>query len=160
LCSNVLVAALVEMDERPWATWGKSRKPMNQNQLAKQLADFKVYTRPIKMNDGKVLRGYVRENFEAIWNRYTPPSCSQSATVLPPNVYAGSEHFEGATREPKVAPSKAEIPNVYADRSRVAVKAPEEPLPEYECTEHGRHTFWYLGGRVPVCAMCHPDGHR
>ena len=118
--SRDLVAALVEMEERPWATWGKSRKPMNQNQLATQLRDFKVYTRPIKLDDGKVPRGYLREHFEPIWDRYLPLPCLQSATALPSAIHAAREHFQGATRKSEVAPSRTEIPNVHAGRSNVA----------------------------------------
>jgi Protein of unknown function (DUF3631)/CHC2 zinc finger len=55
-----------------WAEWGRSRKPISQNQLARMLKPHGVHpdqVRP-KALQGKQIRGYHRSWFEDAWARY------------------------------------------------------------------------------------------
>jgi hypothetical protein len=55
-----------------WAEWGKSRKPITQNQLARMLKGHRIYpdqVRP-KTLGGRQIRGYLRSSFEDAWSRY------------------------------------------------------------------------------------------
>ena len=64
MCSADLVPALVGMEDRPWATWGKGSKGINQNQLARLLKDFKIYPKTVRLDDGRRLKGYERQWFQ------------------------------------------------------------------------------------------------
>jgi hypothetical protein len=97
-----LVDVLVAMDDRPYATWGKSRKPMTQHQLAHQLKDFKVYAKSMRLDDGRTLRGYLREWFEPIWGRYLPHSDLQVVTSLQPSSLQGETQFSGRNKQSDV----------------------------------------------------------
>jgi hypothetical protein len=124
MSSKDLVAGLVAMEDRPWSAWGRASKPITPNQLARQLRDFKVHPHPVR-DDKEVFKGYERDDFEAIWDRYLPPSDTQTVTRLHPNVHAGPDDFRTVTPTPDVTVRKTEIPNVHADCNRVTVRAPE-----------------------------------
>jgi putative DNA primase/helicase len=69
ITSAALVGRLVEMEGRPWAEIGKSRKPLTQNRLArllKPLGIAPVYVGP----EDKRSRGYRRERFKDAFDRY------------------------------------------------------------------------------------------
>jgi putative DNA primase/helicase len=72
ISSADLVRRLVEMEGRPWAEVGKSRKPLTQNQLARLLK--KVGIGPIDVGQKtNRLKGYKRERFANAFERYLPP---------------------------------------------------------------------------------------
>jgi putative DNA primase/helicase len=78
LPSEDIAAHLVGMEGRPWPEWGKTGKPMSKNQFARQLAHFKITSRNIKMEDGRVPKGYYRADFLEAFGRYLPPLDSPS----------------------------------------------------------------------------------
>jgi hypothetical protein len=56
-----------------WAEWGKSRKPITQNQLARMLKTHGIcpgQVRPKALGGEKQARGYHRSWFEDVWSRY------------------------------------------------------------------------------------------
>lgn len=66
-----LVKALLALDSRPWATWGKANTGLTSNALARLLRDFGIH--PAKIRFGAdTLNGYTRRMFEDAWTRYTP----------------------------------------------------------------------------------------
>ena len=82
--SAELAESLAEIEGRPWAEWGRHRKPISPNQLANQLRHFEVKPDSIKFGD-KTLRGYRRTAFKEAFDRYlsqTPVSECNSATTL------------------------------------------------------------------------------
>jgi putative DNA primase/helicase len=79
-----LAESLAEIEGRPWAEWGRHRKPISPNQLANQLRHFEVTPDSIKFGD-KTLRGYRQTDFKEAFDRYlsqTPVSGCNSATTL------------------------------------------------------------------------------
>jgi hypothetical protein len=56
--SEELVKTLAEIETSPWAEW-KNQKPMTPTQLARQLKEFEVYPRTIRINDDQK-KGYER----------------------------------------------------------------------------------------------------
>lgn len=68
-----MVKELAEIEGREWAEYGKSRKPISTNQLAKLLRLFNVLPRTVKFLDGKTAKGYHREMFDEVFERYTRP---------------------------------------------------------------------------------------
>ena len=72
-CSSAdLVKRLTKREDWPWATFGRTGKPLTQNALARLLKNFGVHSLDIKF-DGKTLKGYSRSSFEDSWGRYSPP---------------------------------------------------------------------------------------
>ena len=69
LFSEDIVTELVDIEDRPWAEWGRSRKPISKVQLARLL-------NPLGISPGTVRRGsatnkgYVRSQFEKAWKTY------------------------------------------------------------------------------------------
>jgi Protein of unknown function (DUF3631) len=79
LTSDVIVARLVEMEERPWPEW-RAGRPMTKAQLARALAPFGVRPGTIRTGAGTA-KGYRREAFEEAWARYLPAGTSPSASA-------------------------------------------------------------------------------
>jgi phage/plasmid primase-like uncharacterized protein len=79
-----IVAALVVMDEAPWADM--RGKPIDQRRLAKQLRKYGIESDDVRIG-AKVLKGYQREWLHDAWERYLGPSplspakCATSATA-------------------------------------------------------------------------------
>jgi putative DNA primase/helicase len=71
-----LIAALVGLDDRPWATRNKG-KPLTQHQLSRRLGEFGIVSKSVRLNDGKTPKGYMLEQFEEAFTRYLPPPKSQ-----------------------------------------------------------------------------------
>jgi hypothetical protein len=66
-----LIDGLCKVEESPWSTWGRSKKPINANQLARLLKDFKIYSCNI-WADNTCVKGYRRSSLEPVWERYLP----------------------------------------------------------------------------------------
>jgi hypothetical protein len=72
ISSQELCSKLAADEGSEWAEWGKSRKPITQNQLARMLKTHGIHpdqVRP-KALGGKQARGYHRSWFEDAWERY------------------------------------------------------------------------------------------
>lgn len=70
LASAALVDALVDMKERPWATYRRGN-PLTAHQLARLLAPFDIRPKKIRFGE-RVAQGYAREQFKDAWRRYPP----------------------------------------------------------------------------------------
>ncbi len=68
LPSSNLAESLAAIEGRPWAEWGKHRKPISPNQLANQLGRFGVSPRTIRIGD-ETPRGYVLDDFREAFER-------------------------------------------------------------------------------------------
>jgi len=74
-----ILQGLVEIEEGPWADWWeRDLKSENSKgpaaRLSKLLKPFSIRARVIRMPDGTTLRGYLRQDFEEAWKRYSPPN--------------------------------------------------------------------------------------
>src|SRR5262249_49005775 len=69
------------MEDRPWAEWGRSQKPITKNQLAALLKPFDVVPGQV-WAAGKNKRGYERQALDGIFTRYLPSRGFQSARPL------------------------------------------------------------------------------
>lgn len=67
--SEMLTAALAEIEGGRWAEYGKARKPITKNQLAQLLRAFKITPDTVKIGT-KALKGYYRHQFTDAWTRY------------------------------------------------------------------------------------------
>ena len=110
LWSEELAEALAAMEGRPWAEFGKARKPITKNQLASLLDDFHIKPENVRVGD-KVKRGYRKHQFSDAWQRYLAPNADQGASTL--QRYNADEvdiscTFQNATHKPDVAFQKCE----------------------------------------------------
>ena len=72
LSSEQICGALISMEGRPWAEYGKSGKPISKNKLAYRLDRFGVRPDTVRIGD-HVAKGYYRRRFEEAWERYLSP---------------------------------------------------------------------------------------
>jgi hypothetical protein len=108
LQSSELVAALGEMEDRPWPEW-KHGKPMTATSLARLLKPFGVKSRKLRLGS-HTLNGYQRSEIEAAHIRYCPPLPPESGTpeqFNETNRLAGSQ---SGTRNPDVPVSSGPNP--------------------------------------------------
>jgi putative DNA primase/helicase len=80
LPSVKLTDSLAAIEGRPWAEWGRQRKPISPNQLANLLRPFGISPQGIRIGD-ETLRGYLLEHFQEQFDRYLPKPPFQTATV-------------------------------------------------------------------------------
>ena len=138
LSSEEICEALVAMEGRPWAEYGKASKPISKNQLAKRLKRFKIIPENIRVGN-KVPKGYQRHQFKGAWERYlanTPlESPSETLQRYNPDEIDTSCAFQNATEEKcsgsetlqkiDVAVQKCEKPPSNGNCSGVAVQKPK-----------------------------------
>jgi putative DNA primase/helicase len=79
LPSNRIATALAEIEGRPWAEWGKHRRPISPNQIANQLHRFSIAPKVIRIGD-ETPRGYLLDDFQEAFERYLPDTPFQTAT--------------------------------------------------------------------------------
>jgi hypothetical protein len=83
LSSGALVSALNALPESAWGAWNE-RKGMTQRDLAWRLRPFEIHSKNIRLSDGSVPKGYLREDFDDAFSRYlrtaTPSPSATSAT--------------------------------------------------------------------------------
>ena len=66
-----VLAALVEMPERPWAEY-RHGKPINAHSLSRLLRGFEIYPAGKVRVGARTVRGYRQAAFTDAWKRYTP----------------------------------------------------------------------------------------
>jgi putative DNA primase/helicase len=132
--SSELAEALAALEGRPWAEWGKHRKPISPNQLANQLRRFGVSPDSIRFGD-KTLRGYKQFHFQEAFKRYLPESAvseCNSATTLGKTPDFEVQHADGMLHPENglsqreccgVAPCTEEDPDLDAINRKLALTA-------------------------------------
>jgi hypothetical protein len=126
IASEDLAKCLGEMEDRPWAEWGKSQRPITQPQLARLLGRFGITPKTVRLSDGRRLKGYKREWFEDAWIRYAPPS----TPILDRDSVTGHENtgdsgdFQSVTATSCHASENAVPANKDADCHGVTVHPP------------------------------------
>lgn len=73
IASSDLVEALVADPERPWAEYNHG-KAITQRQLARLLGAFGIVSGPVRLSEGRNLKGYKIDSFADAFARYLPPS--------------------------------------------------------------------------------------
>ena len=74
ITSDTLAEKLKEKEDRPWPEFGRSRKAITTNAIARLLKPFHVA--PVDMRNPETLKsckGYYVEPLQAVFNRYLPP---------------------------------------------------------------------------------------
>jgi Protein of unknown function (DUF3631)/Toprim domain len=83
--SEWLVVALVAIEGRPWAEFGRMRKPLTPNSLARLLKSYKIRPGTIRIGPGEkdTAKGYKLAQFADVFARYLPAPYPQNQTVTP-----------------------------------------------------------------------------
>jgi hypothetical protein len=89
--SAQLCEELAAIEGRPWAEWGRQRKPISMNQLATQLRRFSVSPHQIRIGE-ETGRGYELADFKDAFSRYLADTPFQTETV---------KHYEAKPSFPK-----------------------------------------------------------
>ena len=97
LPTATLLERLHKLDEAPW---GDLRgKPLDPRRLSRMLRQYEVASTNVKTGDGRVLKGYRREDLHDAWIRYLPhgsPPSATSATSATPQVSASKSVADGS----------------------------------------------------------------
>ena len=127
LSSEEILKALIEMEDRPWATWGKAENPITPHALPKLLKPFGIVPAGDMHFGGKVCKGYRRAAFEDDWVRYldVEPLQGNNANNDGPELAMSNRYTEGHVAVTKSGDS----PITTGICSRVAVEPPREGLP-------------------------------
>jgi hypothetical protein len=93
-----LVKALVVLEGRPWAEWGRVEKPMTQHALARQLKKFEAGDgAPIAPGTIRIgsetSKGYLRSQFDDVFRRYLPP---QEEGIAGADILSKASHRDNA----------------------------------------------------------------
>ena len=103
ISSEDLVKALIEDDEKPWATYNRGL-PIKKRQLANRLKGYDIISKSVRISPVSTPKGYMKEQFEEAFSRYIPSPPSLSATTPQTNNSTVSgvadretthPHFEG-----------------------------------------------------------------
>jgi Protein of unknown function (DUF3631) len=70
--SEDLCAELAAMESRPWGEWGRTRKPITQNALARQLKPFEIEPWGTVRFGDITLKGYMLKQFDEVFSSYPP----------------------------------------------------------------------------------------
>ena len=87
LPSAKVAEALANIEGRPWAEFGKARKPISANQLANQLRKFGIAPHPVRLGT-EVARGYDLADFADAFARFLaqPPLSDRYTVATPANI--------------------------------------------------------------------------
>lgn len=122
-----LLAALIEDDLKPWATYNRG-KQMSPRQLAKRLDEYGIHSQNIKFGYSDVKKGFRLDQFTDSFARYLTPSSTPLenpllATSLEPQGFSGSDKVA-------VAESMRYQPEKVADQNATRyLNATPKPAP-------------------------------
>jgi hypothetical protein len=187
LSSDALAAELAKIEGRPWAEFGRAKKPISKHSIAKLLRKFEVYSTDLWFEAG-TLKGYRPEFFTDAWQRYLPAHSSgfsnASAREAAPTL--NKTQFLQTQGDPALAFAKsASSPVMTRDIATLRLRNPEngqerqktngeaeltddpeaEDGPESEaghqglCSKHGLHfEFAQDAGGAWLCQRCSRKG--
>jgi putative DNA primase/helicase len=126
IASTKLAAALSEIEGRPWAEWGKHRKPISANQLANQLHRFGVSPEVRRFGD-ETFRGYLLGDFQEAFSRFLPVSPFPDRNTV--TTLGGTAVSDGNRPEPALHPenglSQGNVTLLHPEKGRQAGKEAE-----------------------------------
>ena len=94
--SEEIAGWLAKREDRPWGEWGRHQKPLSARALASLLSPFQIRPRPIRLPNGEMLRGYLRDDFADAFRRFLPlPDPSQRNIASATTSYAASRSVTG-----------------------------------------------------------------
>jgi hypothetical protein len=86
LSGENLTTYLTKLEDRPWAEWGKSRKPMTKHQLSRRLKNYHIVSNTVRLMNHDTPKGYHRRDFEDAFLRYAPGYSGSDPEATPPPI--------------------------------------------------------------------------
>ncbi len=129
LFSSSIVAALSEMEGRPWPELNRG-KPITAPRLARMLKPFGIETRTVRIGDERA-KGYHLEDFRDAFARYLPP-IKRDTVTMPEN--KGDSDFSKRDTLENVTFQKVEETPVNKGLSRCHVSKPPTKPEQVELT--------------------------
>jgi putative DNA primase/helicase len=134
LASAKLAESLTAIEGRPWAEWGKHRKPISPNQLANQLRRFDVSPDTIRIGD-ETPRGYLLTDFQEAFDRYLPrpplPECNTATTLVETSILEVQQ--PKSVLHPENSSVQRECCSVAVQKEgETGIVKPQRPLAERE----------------------------
>jgi hypothetical protein len=124
LSSAAIVEWLVEMEDRPWPEYSHG-KQITKHGVAKILARYRVYPGSARI-DGKILKGYLLQDFEEAFRRFPPSPCSQTETTEQPSPDAATVRSQTGTPAVSVTDHDSQESASNEACSVVTVSGPRE----------------------------------
>jgi putative DNA primase/helicase len=136
-----LIDRLVADEERPWAAYGRTGKPISDRQIAKLLGPFGIISGTVRI-DGRTAKGYYRSAFVEAWGAYSksetasqqPDGDSQPAQRHNADETRASDVFSSVTEPACDAHEKCDLSNNHTDCDAVTLCSDEEKREEAEWT--------------------------
>jgi putative DNA primase/helicase len=110
LTSEKLVTGLIAREDRPWAEFGRARKPITAIRLASLLRPYKIKPGTIRIGPGDrdTAKGYKRAQFIDAFERYLPPPAKAAVTPSQPNELNNFDANKAVTSSAPVTDENAE----------------------------------------------------
>lgn len=123
LSSVEIVAALADMETRPWPEW-KAGKAITVRQLARVLAPFGIRPGAYRPQGGGTVKGYLKDDFAEAWNRYL------SADSLPAPAEGAVDRLHGniAVKHSGILKNSSVTPG-----GLLPARFTENPSPKHQC---------------------------
>jgi putative DNA primase/helicase len=96
LASEDIVGQLLTLEGRPWSEFGRARKPISKNALARLLKQFNIVPHTIRVGTATP-KGYLLIDFKDAFARYVLPE----QILQPPQCHTPSESSEPAGNDPQ-----------------------------------------------------------
>jgi energy-coupling factor transporter ATP-binding protein EcfA2 len=148
LSSEQICEALVTMEGRPWAEFGKAGKPITKNKLAYRLDRFGIRSATKRIGD-RTAKGYYRHQFEEAWSRYLTVGPPSEPSQRHKSDEAGtSSAFQNVTQNVTQAVVTTEAAVTFQE-SDVTFQECEKTAPNGHCDG-----VTFEKGHADACAHC------
>jgi putative DNA primase/helicase len=109
--SGTMVERLCAIEGRPWAEYGRSRKPITQNTLATLLRKLKITPGQVRFSSDDSRKGYKRHQFDDAFARFLPEGGFEPKHRNKRDEIRTTEHFQTETNSRGVSVEKCEESN-------------------------------------------------
>jgi putative DNA primase/helicase len=101
LASADIVKRLLGLEDRPYGALGRAQKPLTQNMLGRLLNGFDIRPGPLRLPDGRMLKGYYLRTFEDAFARYLPALEKSSQSANPPTPSSHNRYAVTTSAKPR-----------------------------------------------------------
>jgi putative DNA primase/helicase len=143
LWSEEMCECLAAIEGRPWAEFGRARKPISKHQLARLLAKFHIEPLNVRVGE-RVKRGYHRHQFADAWRRYPGNAVLEPLQRYNADEAGTSCTNQTATAEATVAVQKCQksAPNGHCSSVAVSdadMECTADASAQHKCDHCQRH---------------------
>jgi putative DNA primase/helicase len=144
LSSEDLARYLGALEDRPWAEYGRTGRPITAAAVARLLTPFLISPKSVRLPDGRNLKGYHLTAFNEVFERYLP---SESVTPSQPMRRSDCDVLEGVTRSEHVTAAKASQPLSHSDCDGVTLSSPQK-LDQHQADATLPSVEWQSGSQL------------